>query len=283
MSSLKVGNIRVDAEQVGVGPDVVLIHGLGVTKRFWIPFVRDFLSAQFRVTIYDLRGHGNSEMPPNGYTSEDMANDLVDLLDALHIETAHIVGHSFGGRVALHAAALHPERVRSVTVVDSRFSALQSIPKLKEWSQWPAWKAGFERLGIQLDGNQEMTYDLLFSSVRTISPDADRALPGWMRLIIRWRRSGGAAEQWEKLLLNTTAQQDLDAIAGLTRDKIAAIRVPTLAIYGESSFCLPSLRELERLVKPCTPVVVPGAGHLVPWRSPRFFRSELTRFLAQHM
>ncbi len=107
MPTLTSNQVRLHYQQFGEGPDVVLVHALTSNLAVWLatPLVYA-LAEQFRVTVYDLRGHGHSEAPPTGYTSADMAQDLLGLLDQLHIDRAFLVGHSFGGVIAVHAAAL---------------------------------------------------------------------------------------------------------------------------------------------------------------------------------
>src|SRR4051812_47072954 len=90
-------------QQAGTRPDVVLIHGLTGDLSLWfLSQTIQTLSATRRVTAYDLRGHGYSDAPPTGYTSADYAGDLFSLMDELGIERATLVGHSFGGVIALH-------------------------------------------------------------------------------------------------------------------------------------------------------------------------------------
>ena len=72
-----VNGIRIHYQQTGEGPDVVLLHGFTGNLAIWIFIdIVDTLSSDFRVTTYDIRGHGNSDVPPSGYTSADMAADL---------------------------------------------------------------------------------------------------------------------------------------------------------------------------------------------------------------
>ncbi len=116
MAKIKAGDLEVAYERAGEGPDVVLIHGGFADRRMWgdLP---DRLASDFRVTQYDLRGHG--ETGPSGYAvySGDLfARDLVHLLDALGIERTHIVGLSLGGIVAQHLAAEHGGRVDRVVL-----------------------------------------------------------------------------------------------------------------------------------------------------------------------
>lgn len=116
-------------EDTGNGPAVVLIHGYGADLRLWDGQAPALAGAGFRALRYDVRGHGRSLLPPDGYTFENYAADLRDLLDrinverpateSLGIEVAHLIGLSMGGGIALQFALDHPERVLSLTLVDS--------------------------------------------------------------------------------------------------------------------------------------------------------------------
>jgi len=116
-------------EDAGDGPVVVLIHGYGADLRLWDAQVEPLREAGFRVIRYDVRGHGRSMIAPEGYTFENYAADLRDLLDrldverpatqSLELEAVHVVGLSMGGGVALQFALDYPDRVLSLTLVDS--------------------------------------------------------------------------------------------------------------------------------------------------------------------
>src|SRR5687768_18123779 len=101
---------------MGEGGDTVMIHGLFASLAFWYLSVMPGLAGRRRVTAYDLRGHGYSDVAESGYTSAEMADDLDALLDQLGIQRAHLIAHSFGGAVALQYALLHPECVLSLTL-----------------------------------------------------------------------------------------------------------------------------------------------------------------------
>src|SRR3954467_7832901 len=110
MPHIQANNRSFHYWQSGQGPDIVLVHGLGGNLAGWHLGVVPELQLHYRVLTYDLRGHGRSDAAP-GYTTADMVQDLVGLLDALEIHTAAVVGHSWGGDIALHLAQLHPDRV----------------------------------------------------------------------------------------------------------------------------------------------------------------------------
>ncbi|MBM7368298.1 3-oxoadipate enol-lactonase [Gordonia hydrophobica] len=91
-------------------PAVVLSNSLGSTHRMWDAQV-DALAEHFLVVRYDTRGHGNSPVPAGPYAIDDLADDVVDLLDGLGIERAHFVGLSLGGMTGMRLAARNPDRV----------------------------------------------------------------------------------------------------------------------------------------------------------------------------
>src|SRR5579872_3908541 len=101
---LKSG-LRLHYQTVGSGPDLVMVHGLTGNLAVWHLNIVPQLADHFRVLTYDLRGHGYSDVPPTGYSPDDMACDLLGLLDALEIERPTIAGHSYGADIALYFAA----------------------------------------------------------------------------------------------------------------------------------------------------------------------------------
>lgn len=96
-------------------PVLVLAGPLGSTLEIWEPLV-DPLAERFRVLRYDYRGHGRSPAPHGSYSIEDMAVDVVTLLDRLGIERAAFCGLSFGGMVGIWLAAHIPERLSSLVL-----------------------------------------------------------------------------------------------------------------------------------------------------------------------
>lgn len=97
-------------------PVVVLGGSLGTTHRMWDPQV-PALAEHFRVVRYDTRGHGGSPAPDGPYSIDDLADDLLALLDRLDLERAHLVGLSLGGMTALRLAAREPDRVDRLAVM----------------------------------------------------------------------------------------------------------------------------------------------------------------------
>jgi 3-oxoadipate enol-lactonase len=100
-------------EVTGSGPPVVLLHAGVCDRRMWEPLLPE-LAHRFLIIRPDFRGFGDSPLPPEPYAD---AEDLATLLDHLQVSDAAVVGSSFGGRVALELAALHPDRVRELVLL----------------------------------------------------------------------------------------------------------------------------------------------------------------------
>jgi pimeloyl-ACP methyl ester carboxylesterase len=110
----------VYVEQQGQGEPVVLIHGFGSSSYEWRE-VAPALAGSYRVIALDLFGFGYTERPRDAasYTREGQAAMILGVLDQLGIQSAHLVGHSYGGALALYIAATAPERVKSLILADS--------------------------------------------------------------------------------------------------------------------------------------------------------------------
>lgn len=103
--------------EVGDGPAVVFLHGLGGTRSAWGPQLRG-LGDRFRCIAWDMPGYGDAE-PVEPLTYELIADRLVRLLDHLELDQVDLVGLSFGGMHALHTAINHPDRVRRMVLADT--------------------------------------------------------------------------------------------------------------------------------------------------------------------
>jgi haloacetate dehalogenase len=113
---------RIRARVGGDGPPLLLLHGYPQTHAIWHR-VAPRLAERFTVVATDLRGYGDSEAPPSApdhapYSKRAMAQDQVEVMEALGFGAFHVVGHDRGGRVGHRMALDHPGRVRTLTVLD---------------------------------------------------------------------------------------------------------------------------------------------------------------------
>jgi pimeloyl-ACP methyl ester carboxylesterase len=115
-STTRAGDLEVGVIDAGGGVPLVLVHG-GESDRTQFATLRARLGTGIRAISYDQRDSGITVNPPVPYTLGVLADDLVALLDALGLQSAHLLGTSFGGAVAQHAALRHPERVASLILV----------------------------------------------------------------------------------------------------------------------------------------------------------------------
>jgi pimeloyl-ACP methyl ester carboxylesterase len=116
MPSIGVGEVELHYERNGSGEPLLLIQGMSGTHVSWGEPFRGPLEESFDVVAFDNRGIGLSAPIDGPFTIAEMAADTAGLLDALEIESAHVVGISMGGMIAQELALAHPERLRSLTL-----------------------------------------------------------------------------------------------------------------------------------------------------------------------
>jgi len=117
---VRLGEQLVHVEQAGQGEPLILLHGFGASTYAWRKVIPS-LAASFRVIAIDLNGFGYTQRPKDfeSYTREGQADLVLRVMDALAIDNAHFMSHSYGGGITIWLASRHPERVRSMVLVDS--------------------------------------------------------------------------------------------------------------------------------------------------------------------
>jgi pimeloyl-ACP methyl ester carboxylesterase len=103
-------------KEYGEGKPVVILHGLFGFSDNWKSQAK-VLANYFRVIVVDLRNHGRSEWA-NLHSYEAMANDVIETMDVLNLSQFNVIGHSMGGKVAMHLAQAYPDRLLKTIVVD---------------------------------------------------------------------------------------------------------------------------------------------------------------------
>lgn len=251
MPKLQANGVNLHYFQTGQGPNVVMIHGMTGNLAIWhftvMPGIRD----DFRLMMFDLRGHGRSEMPPTGYTSRDMAEDLVALMDKLGIERTHLIGHSLGADIALHMAILYPERVDRIVAIEAGVAALVYLRKDEEWAGWAEWAKGIENYsGIKVPREK-------WSDVRYM-------LRACVDIPIQFGPARGLPRKREQLLAlveDTTLVKDYEEAAGMTLETIATIHNPVLLIYGDTSTYIGTYDALVKTLPNVRTFLLPGGDH----------------------
>jgi len=139
---VRVGGLRMFAITRGVGPDVVLVHGMLDSTYTW-RHVLPTLAEGFRVHAIDLPGFGLSEKPDGRYETAWLADSLAGYLDATGIERAILVGNSMGGNVVTEVAIRHPDRVSGLVLLEASGVRIASDVTAGESQSQPAsWVIG---------------------------------------------------------------------------------------------------------------------------------------------
>lgn len=213
----------------GDGPVVVMVHGLLVgTLASWLFTAAPAIARRRRVRVYDLRGHGLSARAATGYDTRTMADDLAALAGDAPID---LVGHSWGGVVALRFALAHPTRVRRLAIVEAPLPPAGALDQL-----------GFA-------GDPSRLVDALPAPLRDAVASGRRQAARLVRAL-------------QFLATETTLLADLRGEPDFDDAELAALRAPVLACYGDRSACLPAGERLARVVPGARLRVLPGGHYL---------------------
>jgi pimeloyl-ACP methyl ester carboxylesterase len=266
MSKIQVGNSSVSVTDVGAGPPVVLLHGMGCGRRMWFHQIRA-LRDRFRVIAYDQRGHGETDAPTaaTDYSAGHLARDLVGVLDALKIERAAIVGFSLGGGPALALAASRPERVSRLVLADVGAGADDPVK-----IQWLA------RHWVSLIRNgevDELVCDMLRSELFKVYARRSPRRREHMAALIRATPIDGLHFTLSEVLAK---RKSLFRLTGVLK----SVRVPTRVIVGEHDYvCTKASRLMAQLIPGAELKVIPNSGHMSPIEQPAAFTAALLEFL----
>jgi pimeloyl-ACP methyl ester carboxylesterase len=272
MPKTRVGEIDLHYITVGAGADVVMLHGLLGNLAVWHLNIVPELRREFRITAYDLRGHGYSHVTSHGYSTDDMARDLELLIDVLGIERPFLVGHSFGADIALNFALLAPARVRGLVAIDPTLPALVGERKSADWVGWKYWVEKLEEVGLQVppDKQTDLSYLLNLSVETPKFYGPARGLP---------RRR----EPLLHLVRNTTLVEDYEKVETLTLESIGRITTPTLLVSGEKSQFLGTYAFLSETLPNCTARLMPGGEHFGPLEQPGYLATHMRAFFREVM
>lgn len=257
MPTLQTNGIELYFEIVGQGEPVLLLHGLGSRGEDWAFQVPEF-SRSFQVITADMRGHGRTAKPPGPYSLPQMAADVVGLLDGLGIESTHIVGLSMGGMIAFQIAVDHPERVRSMVIVNSG-PAL--VPRTA--AEW-------------LKVKQRLILARMFGPAQTGKFLSTRLFPKPDQSALRDR------------LIELWAENDKDAylasihalVGWSVLERIPEIGCPVLVISGDRDYTpLSRKAEYTALIPDARLVVIEDSGHATPIDQPDKFNACVLEFL----
>jgi pimeloyl-ACP methyl ester carboxylesterase len=243
MAIVQANGVGLWVEQAGEGEDVVFVSGLADEGACWVDQVSG-LSDRYRITTFDNRAVGRSDVPEGEYRIADFAGDTIALLDALELERVHLVGSSMGGAIVQEVALARPERVRSLVLNGTWCRGDRFLHEIFRSWMWTARKS---------DGLRDFLV----------------AVNLWCFAPRIWNE--GTMDGWLDAAEASPSQQSVDAFCRSAEalvhhdsaDRIGAIAAPTLVTVGELDLVLPP-RFSEAIVERIAGsrlVVVPGAGH----------------------
>ena len=280
INGVRLNYVQVDDGGDGAREDLVMVHGLATSLAFWYFRYAPEFSRRFRVTMLDLRGHGRSQMPADGYSPTDMARDLGGLLDHLGIDAAHFVAHSFGGVVALRFACAQPQRVRSLVLADSHIAAVRRLGPQRDWTFGQGVQAILDRHGLDLDTqNPYFGYHLITRMAQWQLQGTE--VPAELSELVGPLMGASAkhtARQWLALMDTTSAAAQMMGDDGLALDELRKLRFPILALYGDNSHARLTGEALLEVWPQAEFRGVRDAGHFFPSSRPREMISDCMRF-----
>lgn len=254
-----VGRIRLWVELDGEGPPALLLHGLGSCAEDWA-LQRAALGRRYRLIVPDLRGHGRSSRAIGLWTVEDMGRDVAALLDWLEIESAHVLGLSMGGCVALTLALSCPERVRSLVLVNTGAVIRPGGRKLLRVAR---------RLAALAAGGPAAMASVI----------AEGLFPGEGQERLR--------REAERRLAQVDVPSYLCTLLALARydvrRRLGEIACPTLVMAGARDATLgtaPAQLLAER-IPGARLIIVPDSGHATPLDQPHLFNRLVRAFWAE--
>lgn len=261
LKAVSLGRYRLRYLDEGVGPCVILIHGLAGDHSAWLAQV-EALRNHYRVIAFDNRGAGKSTQLDEPVTTEDLAADTLSLMEYLKIERAHVVGRSMGGAVAQHMALQAPDRVLSLALCAS-FAQLDPLGRrvlsnMREALEWRMSWADHARHSVQ---------NFVSADFFNKNPDQvgaiERLIGGETRLPACYIRQNEACQ-----LHDTTGQ-------------LSRIRQPALIMAGENDpICsLTATRVLQSGLPHATTEIFRNASHFFLMEQPVKFMKLLSNWL----
>jgi 3-oxoadipate enol-lactonase len=252
VATIGVGDIVLDYERSGAGPPLLLIMGMSGTILHWRERFLDLLRGDFELIAYDHRGVGASGRLEGSLTIAQLAEDAAGLLDALELDSAHVLGISMGGMVAQELALGHPERVRTLTLgctysggPGASLSPPEVIGRLYQ---------------AMASGDREHALRTAWEvNVSAAMADDDDARAEFL-----------AIAQQRAVAVPVIMAQMQAVVAHDTSARLPRLRIPTLVVHGTEDQMLPvqNGRLIASLIPGAQLEILEGTGHLFFWERP---------------
>lgn len=266
---VEVRGRQVYVEQAGEGEPVVLLHGFCCSSFTWREVIPG-LAEHHRVIAPDLPGFGYTERPcnPQAYRFAGLGRTVLDLLDRLGVEEAHLVGHSFGGALALWLAERYPERVRSLTLVATATPEL-TVERRQPWARFRSLNYLLLHTALLSRGAIRKALEESYYDPSLVTDE----------LVDAYR---------ERLLVEGVEEACYGFLAPVEDPPppvdLLGLEMPVLVLWGDSDEVIPARRAVPyvKRMRRARMVIFDRCGHVPMEERPRAFLREVVPFLREH-
>ena len=294
-------------EQYGSGIPLLILHGNSQSLAVFYPFLRAFLP-DFQVILMDSRGHGRSRLSARtalrGFSTEDMADDVIALLDHLHLPSVHLLGFSDGANIGLEIACKYPGRLRSLICLSGNASpdgllrplylAAQMqhtllnhlgnllLPVLKHKAASSSASSALSALGASLPFQDKVSVSAP-SMVFTCKENTNHFKPIFTRISVQKKKPDFLARLTHRVLRRRNLTSLLLHSPHLSAQKLRTICIPVLLIAGTRDFIKTShSRWLARQIPTSQLLLMTGGRHTSFFREPAPYLRAILAFLRQN-
>ncbi len=241
---------KIYYQLTGEGTPIVFIHGFTLDHRMWKPQI-EFFQRDYQTLVYDMRGYGKSSIPNSKYSHH---NDLQELIDFLNIDKIHLVGLSLGGEVAIDFSISNPERLMSLSLLNSSLSGYKSTVD---------WSVHAKEQGLEKAKKNWINHDIFKPTIK--NHESAKILQEFIDDYSGWH--------W----FNSDPRKRVSKLALNRLDEIAC---PTLVMSGEND--LTYFHDIADVLISGIPNAerqfIKNAGHMVNIEQPEAVNSLLRQF-----
>lgn len=255
MPIITVDNKKIHIQELNKGAreTVVLIHGMFSNLSIYYFNIAPILAQHYHVVMYDLKSHGMSERILDGYDLENMASDLLGLIDFLDLKKVHLVGYSFGGLIALKTALKYADRINQLVIMEA--------PDPRDE----------ETRGIIDQYSKEFLEHYVANFTDTTKVQMGK------------RQMEKNHRMYEFLFYETSIKADMIREKDFfTETDLTKINVPALLLYGNQSNCRPTGEWLEKELGQAKLELIPG-DHNIPIQEPAQIAEAIVHFLSKSL
>ena len=264
---VKAGGIEINCELSGKGTCLVLIHGFGDNLTMWYNQVPIF-AKQFQVLTYDVRGHGKTETKGDEFSMGLFADDLHNLLKALDIRKAWVLGYSMGGRIGLQFALKYPEMVIGLVLANSVVMGPDVHPMPEQMAEMREQRK--QVMDLLKTGKIEIIANTM--AERSLSPDFKDREPA-------------VFQRYKKVKMQNDPKHYLKIMQGTAADMInppdlKELKCPTLIIAGKYDvfMAVDGVKSMEKDISDVTVKIFP-TGHASAIEAPGVFNQAVLDFM----